>query len=284
MRFRLNTLGSRVKTMALAVCLVIFSLTPGRSQIMALPHAFAHNDYKHPAPLYDALGNGFTHIEADVYLRGGKLLVSHNPPFLHRHRTIQELYLDPLYTMLMSKKDQPQTAMDSIVLMVDIKSRGRRTYAALKKVLEHYRTILSTRDGDKINRSNLTVVLSGHRPLSVLSNESSRMVFADEDLLKVSRTNSNPEMFTMASCKYSHLIKWRGKGELPAFEKLRLEKLVSLAHTLGTKVRLWASPENERVWTQLRNCGVDLINTDKLVALRRFFSTDAFGEVKLEVN
>jgi hypothetical protein len=248
-----------------------------------LPHAFAHNDYKHSAPLFDALGNGFTHVEADVYLRGGKLLVSHNPPFLRRHRTIQELYLDPLYQLIKSKKDQPQTAMDSIVLVVDIKSRGERTYAALRKLLQKYSEILSVSDGEKITRSNLTVILSGHRPLTMMSNELCRTVFADEDLRKVPKA-SNPDLFQIASCKYSNLIKWRGKGELPAPEKTRLELLVAKAHLLGTKVRLWASPENARVWSQLRNCGVDLINTDKLVALKHFFVEDPLGETRPTIN
>ena len=82
-------------------------------------------------------------------------------------------------------------------------------------------------------------------------------------------------MFTTASCKYSNIIKWKGKGEIPELEKEHLKELVNKAHLSGTKVRLWAAPENETVWLFLRDCGVDLINTDKLVALRRFFLKDA---------
>ena len=33
-----------------------------------LEKAFAHNDYEHERPLYDALQNGFTNIEADIIL------------------------------------------------------------------------------------------------------------------------------------------------------------------------------------------------------------------------
>src|SRR5690606_12096586 len=43
----------------------------------ALGRAYAHNDYAHRVPLFDALGNGFAAVEADVFLRGEELLVAH---------------------------------------------------------------------------------------------------------------------------------------------------------------------------------------------------------------
>jgi hypothetical protein len=155
--------------------------------------------------------------------------------------------------------------------MIDIKSNGKRTYTALREILNKYKTILSTCEKGKVIIRNLTLVLTGHRPLQLLESEDSRFVFADADLRKMNNKEEYPEMFTTASCKYSNLMTWKGKGQIPAFEKERLLELVDKAHLSGTKVRLWASPENESVWLFLRSCGVDLINTDKLLALKRFF-------------
>jgi hypothetical protein len=244
-----------------------------QAQVIALPHAYAHNDYWHKRPLFDALDNGFTHIEADIYLRHSRLLVAHRPPFLkfRRKHTIEGLYLQPLYNRLTNNITQAQTSLDTIVLMIDIKSNGKRTYTALREILNKYKTILSTCEKGKVIIRNLTLVLTGHRPLQLLESEDSRFVFADADLRKMNNKEEYPEMFTTASCKYSNLMTWRGKGQIPAFEKERLLELVDKAHLSGTKVRLWASPENESVWLFLRSCGVDLINTDKLLALKRFF-------------
>lgn len=68
------------------VFLFLFGLLPQLllAQELPLTKAFAHNDYWYKRPLFDALDQGYTHIEADVYLRNGKLLVSHLPPFLVR--------------------------------------------------------------------------------------------------------------------------------------------------------------------------------------------------------
>ena len=262
---------------------VVIILLPGRQmfcQIIPLPHAYAHNDYWHKHPLFDALGNGFTNIEADVYMRHSRLLVAHKPPLLRKHNTIEDLNQKPLYDRFISNSARLQTSMDTIVLMIDIKSNAEKTYLALKELLKEYEPILSTCDNGKVVIRNLTVVLTGHRPLELLNTETSRLVFADEDLRKINTNEKSPDMFTIASCKYSNLIKWKGKGNISEFEKTRLKSLVLKAHLLGEKVRLWASPEKEKVWVQLRNCGVDLINTDKLVALKRFFINDIYSRDK----
>src|ERR1700754_1334765 len=104
----------------------------------SLPHGYAHNDYFHKRPLLDALDNGFTHVEADVYLRHSRLVVSHNPPLFRRKHTIEELYLQPLLKRFETARTEGPSALDTIVLMIDIKSRGRRTICALNKVLTQY--------------------------------------------------------------------------------------------------------------------------------------------------
>jgi len=244
------------------------------SQVIPLPHAYAHNDYWHKRPLFDAMANGFTHMEADVYLRHSRLLVAHSLPWWKKKHTIEGLYLRPFFNQLPHAGGRVQSPLDTVVLMIDIKSNGNKTYAALRKVLNKYKSILSTFDNGKVTIRNLTLVLTGHRPMRELKSEEQRYVFADADLRKIDPQQTTPEMFTTASCKYSNLITWRGKGQIPELEKERLLDLVDKAHHSGTKVRLWAAPENELVWHFLRNCGVDLINTDKLVALRDFFMKD----------
>ncbi len=60
---------------------------------------------------------------------------------------------------------------------------------------------------------------------------------------------------------------------MPDDQRRKLCSYVLMAHKYGKKVRLWASPENDRVWAELLKCGVDLINTDKLSQLKTFLLT-----------
>ena len=116
----------------------------------------------------------------------------------------------------------------------------------------------------------MTVVLTGRKPYKDLCCTREHFVFMDEDFRKVNTDSTAGLLYPLASCKYSHFLKWKGKGELPLTERMRLCAYVSRAHLLGRKVRLWGSPENKMVWRELLSCGVDLINTDKLAELKRF--------------
>lgn len=68
------------------------ALGPGRPVPTHAGHA--HNDYWHERPLLDALERGFCSVEADVFLRGGDLLVGHAAHELRPERTIDALAAD----------------------------------------------------------------------------------------------------------------------------------------------------------------------------------------------
>lgn len=263
-------------TTAIAVVCVVKSLCAS-AQSVPLPNAFAHNDYSHKRPLYDALANGYTNIEADVFLMGKNLVVAHINPFFKSHHNLEKLYLQPLLEQIIVNDGQVYKNYDQpIILLIDIKTEANSTYAQLKSLLEKYRPILTSYDNGQINLGAVTIVLSGHKPSTILASETNRLAFIDTDLRKMHRSKDtiSNNVYTMASCKYSKLVKWSGFGSFPQKEKERLQSYVNMAHTRGEKVRLWASPENQTVWNELLNCGVDLINTNKLVALKQFLTTN----------
>jgi len=100
----------------------------------------------------------------------------------------------------------------------------------------------------------------------------------DDNLKKIS-SYTTTDLYPIASCKYSRLLKWKGKGAIPATEIQRLQYYVAAAHKNGSKVRLWAAPQNKAVWSELLKCNVDLINTDHLSNLRRFLTTANAGSL-----
>ncbi len=253
--------------------LLLFSLQTVRSQSIPLPNAFAHNDYCHPHPLFDALDNGYTNIEADIFLEEGDLIVAHYYPFFRDEKTLETLYLKPLAQLIAKNNGQVYQGYNApVVLLIDIKTGANNTYAALKPLLEKYRDILSVYDHGKVVQKAITIVLSGHKPFKMIKAEETRLAFIDEDLCKTGTDTTAANVYKLASCKYSKLLSWTGHGELSGVERTRLCNYVNMAHKFGKKVRLWASPENNTVWKELLRCGVDLINTDQLVALKNFLT------------
>lgn len=256
------------------ILLIFLSFACGKSFAQSIPliNAFAHNDYWHKHPLHDALDNGFTQVEADIYLRNGKLIVAHILPMLSKHHTLENLYLKPLQDYV--NGIGPASDAYPMVLMIDIKSDADKTFKQLELLLEKYEPILSCYKNGVFVKKQLTIVLSGHKPFKQLCAKEDRLAFLDEDLMKIKRDTSQRNIYQMASCKYSNLLKWSGKGFLPETQRQHLCEYVALAHQQGEKVRLWHSPEKTKVWKELLSCGVDLINTDHLAQLKNFLLAD----------
>ncbi|WP_214073339.1 phosphatidylinositol-specific phospholipase C/glycerophosphodiester phosphodiesterase family protein [Mucilaginibacter sp. dw_454] len=242
-----------------------------RCQLIPLPNAFAHNDYSHKRPLFDALDNGYNNVEADIFLNNGSLIVAHINPYFKQGHTLEALYLKPLLDKINQNHGRIYSGYEHpLTLMIDIKTDAEQTYAALKVLLEKYSSILTRYQDGKVYYKQITVVLSGNKPFKSITTENNRLAFIDEDLRAAARDTINSGVFMMASCKYNKLLSWDGYGQMPDVEKNLLSAYVEKCHRLGKRVRLWASPENMGVWQELLNCGVDLINTDRLVQLKDF--------------
>jgi len=262
---------------------LIFAQFYCKAQSIPLLNGFAHNDYRHKHPLFDALDNGFTNIEADIFLKNNKLIVAHVFPYFKNKRTLENLYFKPLAERVAQNNGKVYANYNKpVILMIDIKTGANDTYDALKPLLEKYSPMLTHLENGKVVYGAVTVVLSGHKPYDIIGNEQSRLAFIDEDLRKVSRDTTMTNMFTMASCKYSRMLKWDGKGSFPETERNKLCTLVAIAHRMGEKVRLWASPEKKAVWNELLKCGVDLINTDRLVTLRQYLNSNNVTLAKVD--
>ncbi|MEO7767560.1 MAG: phosphatidylinositol-specific phospholipase C/glycerophosphodiester phosphodiesterase family protein [Ferruginibacter sp.] len=255
------------------IAIILLPVSVAFAQNLVLPNAYAHNDYWHKRPLLDALDNGFTYVEADVFLRHDKLIVAHFLPCLQKKRTLEDLYLKPLLNYVAGNSKNESFNNSGLTLMIDIKSDADKTYKELVLLLEKYSAILSSFKDGRLTIRNVTVIITGHKPANLISDADKRLAFMDEDL-KRAGSDSSTNVYPMASCKYSSLLKWKGKGTISASDIQRLNYYVAEAHKKGRKVRLWGSPEKKMVWAELLKCNVDLINTNKLKALRNYLVSD----------
>jgi hypothetical protein len=234
----------------------------------ALPNAHSHNDYEHKRPLLDALANGFTSVEADIYLVEGRLLVAHERKDMEMEKTLDRLYLEPLAKLAAGKKSIfPEGG--ALTLLIDIKSEAEPTYEALKEVLSKYAGSLTRFDGDQIQTNAVTIILSGNRPREKLLSEKKRFVAFDGRLSDLGQ-NHPVSFMPLVSDNWTTHFKWTGEEAFPDEERSKLRQLVQKAHAEKRRIRFWATADKKAVWRELQSAGVDLINTDDLPGLATF--------------
>ena len=249
---------------------LMFTASLVAEDVRPLPAAHAHNDYAHRRPLLDALDHGFGSVEADVFLVNGKLLVGHTPFALTSVRSLENLYLKPLHDRVTANGGQVYPGHDRpLILQIDFKSDGEKTYAAIQPLLETYADMLTETVEGKTTDRAVTIVLTGGRPGGTVATQARRLVMLDgrpSDL----DGNPPPNLVPVVSENWTAMFKWDGTGEFPTDQRERLTAYVDRAHKQSRQVRFWGAPDNIAVWTVWRDCGVDIFHTDNLDGMRDF--------------
>jgi len=217
----------------------------------------------------DALESGFCSVEADVFLKDGQLLVGHSRFLLRKTRTLEALYLKPLAERVRSHGGSVHKTNAPFHLMIDFKTDGVATYAALKPLLEKYRFMLTEFTGATTQAGPVTIIVSGDRPQEVMENETERLAGYDGRLSDLNRAASRHLMPWISDDWRSHFT-WRGSGDLPTEEHIKLRTLVQQAHRNGQKIRFWSAPDHPAAWKIFHDAGIDLINTDRPATLAVF--------------
>ena len=228
-----------------------------------LARAHAHNDYWHERPLVDALELGFASVEADVFLVEGKLLVGHDRSELRTERTLESLYLTLLGERARRNGGNIFGDGTRLTLLVDFKSEGPATYAALDRLLEKYGDLVSSVVDGEVQSRAVVVVVSGDRPVEVMAAERKRFAAIDGRLAELN-SDLPVHLVPLVSENWVDHFKWDGQGEMPADERAKLREIVKRVHDQGRRMRYWATPETEECWRELVAANVDLIGTDEL--------------------
>jgi alkaline phosphatase len=225
-------------------------------------NAHSHNDYEQKRPFDLAYENGFGSIEADVWLKDGRLCVAHDAKDINSSKTLSSLYLDPLVNKLKENKGRVyRNKKKSLQLLIDIKSDALTTMDAIVKELERYPSL--------IKNKNLRFVISGNRPKPEAYKNYPDFIYFD------GRTSEEYDKEALKkvgliSESYYKFARWNGVGEISANERAALLSAVQKSHEKGKPFRFWATPDTEASWRLFMELGVDYINTDKVEALARF--------------
>lgn len=247
-------------------------------QAAPLRQAHAHNDYEHRRPLLDALDQGFTSVEADVWLVDGQLLVAHDRDQVVPGRTLERLYLSPLEARRQMNGGAVYPGWDGgFQLLVDVKSEAAATWDAVHEALARHPRLMTRFTADDTEPGAVTAVISGNRDRARMLAEPVRYAGYDGRLADL-ESGTPASFMPLVSDNWTRTFTWNGEGPMPTTEQQKLRLIVARAHEHGYRVRFWATPDQPgpartAVWRELLDAGVDHLNTDDLDGLRRFLAS-----------
>ncbi len=244
-----------------------------KEKIRVLP-AHSHNDYEHERPLFDALDCKFKSIEADVYSVGDSLYVAHDFDQIKPGRTLRQLYLEPLKNEIIKNNGSVYGNGEEVILFIDIKDDGLKTYQNLHRILTEYKSHLTSFAHDKKKQGSIKVVVSGNRPFEFMQSQTIRYAGFDGRLENLN-SGISPNLMPVVSDNWTKYFSWDGTGKMPETEKLKLINYAEKAKNQGYILRFWNTPnrtaeQRTAIWTELKNAVVGLIGVDQLKELQEF--------------
>lgn len=224
----------------------------------------SHNDYWQSQPFYTAYYAGMQSIEADIFLRDGKLMVAHDAKEIKAEHTLKTLYLDPV-AKLYHKNGAAAFAdkTKQLQLLIDVKESYKQTLPVLVKTLEQYGDLFNPVK----NPNGIKVIVTGGRPKPEGFKDYPKWLFFDGEV------NWNYDATSLAqtgliSADLKDYTDWNGKGlpeNIPA-----IKQAIAKADSLGLRFRFYGTHDSPNAWQQLINLGVYWVNTDHPKTLELF--------------
>ncbi len=238
-----------------------------------LPDGHSHNDYTRRTPLFEALGHGFTSLEVDIFLASdGTLRVSHIPFALRQKPILRDLYLEPLDRWIKQNGGYVfQNPEQVLTLMIDLKGDGNLTYPVLRKELEAFAHMFTRYEKGTEVKGPVRVMLSGSKPWNLVEKEDVQLVCFDGS----PHEDYSGRKVTVArvSAPYSRYFRKRPGGRVTHEEEHLMREMAYLAKMSGREIRFWAVGNHPARWQKLRECGVSVINVDRMKRFRELSET-----------
>lgn len=226
----------------------------------------AHNDYEHARPLLDALDQHFESVEADVWLDGTDLGVSHTgAPFVG---SLAALYLDPLAARVAANGGSVHGDGKPFFLWLDLKEGKAELLDALATQLGARDFLTTFDDAGEVQRRAVTVILTGDAAgkQALVDRAAPRPYTRDSNSYAAGDPPADGKWSAYA-VNYWTFMQWDGAGAIPRTQARQLENLVGGAHATGRTIRIYASPETPEYWRAAKAAHVDFIGADDLAGL-----------------
>jgi hypothetical protein len=199
-------------------------------------------------------------------------MVAHLPWQIREHRTFEALYLKPLDS-LVKYNGSVYAGYPYFTLWIDFKEGSKRLITPLRNVLSRYPRLWPPYCDSRPYGRPITLVLTGKRPNQAILDADSLLCFAVSDTQTRKPPPSQSSVYSKPVYNFSFtsvLGRYHPRRGLTPKQLYLLVNILNAAQETGTRVRIYRSPEDERIWRVFWELGVAYISTDNPARLIRF--------------
>lgn len=241
------------------------------AQSISKSRGHSHNDYRQNIPLLQAYYAGMGSIEADVFLKDGALFVAHESAEISPQRTLEKLYLSPLFSLYKKNGNKAfKNASQNLQLVIDIKEDHVNVLHELISELKQFDDVFNASG----NPNGIKIVISGDMPLPADFNKWPDYIFFDGRPENKYTTEELRRVAMISQDIKKHSV-WNGKGVPTLTDFAKLKKVIDDAHKVGKPFRFWATVDSPNTWIVLGRLGADWINTDHPEELLDYYDHQA---------
>lgn len=263
-----------LKTLLLAAGLFVAAAAAAQRPILI----HSHNDYTRRAPFWQAYAQQVYSIEADLFLRDGRLLVGHDPEDLDPKMSFEALYVEPLVALYDRNGGRAWRGSDEeLQLMIELKSATRPTLDAVVALLGRWPEVFDTR----VNPHAVRIAITGNVPAPADFGRWPEYILFD-GAWDADYTPDQLARIALVSTNFRNYSSWNGKGSIIPTELARVREVIDRAHAMGKPVRFWNAPEGTTVYYTFYDLGVDYLNTDRPETAAAFFAD--FGNKNFRIG
>lgn len=251
--------------------LAVLFMQPAFSQVQTKPLISAHN-FGSKTELWESVGMGILNFQADVMYIYGKLYVTSMMPDSVNHTipTLTDAYLYPLFNQF--KKNSGEILpgyQDDIFLVLNISSQPVQVYKQLAVELRPFTDMLSFELEEIKHPGKLRILLKDKEVLNQINSIKPSFLGLVGNLADISKNMDSYQM-PLIEVDFSEITPWKGTGNIPFEDFLKLKELVAKVHSQNKKISIRNCPAYSSVAEVLKTSKADYINTPEAIKIAGF--------------
>lgn len=224
--------------------------------------------------LWESIGNGVISFEADVMYIYGKNYVTAVMPDSANHKfpTLADAYLYPLYNQF--KKNSGEIIpgfQDDVFLILNFAFQPTQIYKQLAAEMRPFQEMLTYKIDGAVYKGKLRLLIKDKAALEKINAIKPSFLGLIGTLSDVDK-NVDSEKMPLIDLNLSELTNWKGTGNIPFEDFVKIKDAVAKIHAQKKKVSLSNCPVNKTVADLIQTSGVDYIVTTEPQKMAAFFN------------